>query len=240
MRSLLLLLLPAVVSVPIALAQTPVAPFSADKAGAAPQGWEAVKLTDNKNPTVYDLVDDGGTVVLHAMAENAASALGHRTSLDVNATPIVQWRWKVKNLIEGADNAVAAKEDSPVRLMFEFEGDKSKLGIGERALFLVSRGVSGRELPYATLMYIWSNKAPVGTVIPNPHTKRIKMVVASSGSGEVGNWQTLQRNLAQDFEKAFGEKPGKLTAVGIMTDTDNTGAKTEAWYGDIRFGAAGQ
>jgi len=29
-----------------------------------------------------------------------------------------------------------------------------------------------------------------------------------------------------------------LTAVGVMTDTDNTNSHAEAWYGDIRFGPA--
>ena len=103
------------------------------------------------------------------------------------------------------------------------------VSLSERAVFLVSRAASGHELPYATLMYVWSNRHPMGTVIPNPRTRRIEMVVASSGGAEVGKWQTLRRNLFQDFERAFGERPGRLTAVGVLTDTDNTGANAEAW-----------
>ena len=112
---------------------------------------------------------------------------------------------------------------------------KSALSLTERAVFLVSRAASGRELPYATLMYVWSGVHPVGTVIANPRTRRIEMIVASSGSGEVGKWQTLKRNLHDDFQRAFGERPGRLTAVGVLTDTDNTRSRAEAWYGDIRF-----
>ena len=33
----------------------------------------------------------------------------------------------------------------------------------------------------------------------------------------------------------FGEEPGRMTEVGVLTDTDNTGASVEAWYGDIEF-----
>ncbi len=213
-----------------------VTPFSAGPLGAPhPDGWEAVPLTDNKRPTVYELVDDHGTVVLHARADASASALGITTAFDPRAAPIVQWRWKIANVIDGADSAVAAREDSPVRLIFEFDGNKRSLPLGERAVFFLSRSLSGRELPYATLMYVWSNDAPVGTVIPNPRTRRIQMVAASSGTSEVGKWQTLQRNLLEDFQRAFGEPPGRLIAVGVMTDTDNTGAKAQAWYGDIRF-----
>ena len=46
---------------------------------------------------------------------------------------------------------------------------------------------------------------------------------------------TLSRNLRADFKTAFGEEPGKLIAYGVMSDTDNTGASIEAWYGDIVF-----
>jgi hypothetical protein len=239
-----LLLLPLALLAPIApsSAQTSiesaplVMPFSAGPAGAPhPAGWEIVRLTDNKRLTAYDLVDDHGVIVLHARADAAASALGHHTAFDIRAAPIVQWRWRVGTAIEAADNAVAAREDSPVRLIFEFDGNKSALSLAERAVFLVSRAASGRELPYATLMYVWSGVHPVGMVIPNPRTRRIEMIVASSGTGEIGKWQTLKRNLNDDFQRAFGERPGRLTAVGVLTDTDNTKSSAEAWYGDIRF-----
>ena len=38
----------------------------------------------------------------------------------------------------------------------------------------------------------------------------------------------------------FGEEPGPLTSVGVLTDSDNTGATVDAWYGDIRFAPAGK
>jgi len=36
---------------------------------------------------------------------------------------------------------------------------------------------------------------------------------------------------------AFGEAPGPLTDVGILTAIDITGASVEGRYGDIRFTA---
>ena len=157
---------------------------------------------------------------------------------DVRSAPIVQWRWRIASLIDGADNRVASKEDSPVRIVLAFDGDKSKLTLGERTSSLVAKRVTGRDLPYAELMYIWSNRVAVGTLIANPHTNRIKMVVASTGSAGVGAWQTLSRNVVDDFRRAFDEEPGLLTDVGVLTDTDNTGATVDAWYGDIRFQSA--
>jgi len=95
--------------------------------------------------------------------------------------------------------------------------------------------MTGYDFPYATLMYIWENKAPVGTVIRSNHSSRIKMMVAASGKNGIGEWQSFTRNIVEDYEKAFGEKPGKLIGIGVLTDTDNTGGAVEAWYGDIRL-----
>jgi hypothetical protein len=66
------------------------------------------------------------------------------------------------------------------------------------------------------------------------------MIVASGSDARAGEWQSLSRNLAADYKTAFGEEPGKLIGYGVMSDTDNTGASIEAWYGDITFSAAEQ
>jgi hypothetical protein len=216
-----------------------VAPFSAAKPGGAlPHGWQPVSLGGSKTPTKYALVDDQGRTVLHAQADGAASALGFAVNFDIHAAPVVEWRWKVAGLVDGADNSVSSKEDSPARVVLGFDGDRSKLSLLERSASALAQKVTGRELPYAQLIYIWANKAAPGTIIANPHTGRVQMVVASSGAAGVGHWQALSRNVPEDFRRAFGEEPGLLTNVGVLTDTDNTGGTAEAWYGDIRFRSA--
>jgi len=216
-----------------------IAPFSAAKPGGPlPRGWLPFSLGANKTPTRYALVADQGRTVLHAQADAAASALAFVVNFDVHAAPIVEWQWKVAGLIEGADNSVASKEDSPARVVLGFDGDRSRMSLLERSSSALMQKVTGRELPFAELIYIWSNQAPVGTVIANPHTRRVQMVVASTGAAGVGKWQTISRNVLDDFRRAFGEEPGLLTDVGVLTDTDNTGGAAEAWYGDIRFRSA--
>jgi len=194
-----------------------------------------VKLSDRKKPTVYTMVDDDGTTVLHAKAVGAASGLSQFTVFDIRNAPIVEWRWRVSGLIDGADNHAAATEDSPARVLLAFDGDKSRLPFVDRSLFFLAEKLSGREQPYALLQYIWVNQGPVGAVIPNPYTKRVRMIVVASGPAGVGRWQAYRRNVVEDFRHAFGEEPGLLTAIGVLTDTDNTGGSVEAWYGDIRL-----
>ncbi len=217
-----------------------VTPFSTGKPPGLPAGWAPAQISASKTPTAYGLVVDQGTVVLHARAEAAASGLGHKVAFDLRSAPILEWRWKVSNLVDGADNSDPTKEDSPSRIVLQFDGTKSRLPLKDRAYFVLGKQLSGQEPAYATLMYVWANRAPVGTVIPNPRTTRVQMIVASSGASGVGSWQTIRRNVVEDFRRAFGEDPGTLTAVGVLTDTDNTGGSAEAWYGDLQFLPAAQ
>jgi len=56
-----------------------------------------------------------------------------------------------------------------------------------------------------------------------------------SGGSQVGRWITYQRDFQADFMKAFGEPPGRLTGVGVMTDSDNTRQSARCLYGDVEL-----
>ncbi|HEY9446469.1 MAG TPA: DUF3047 domain-containing protein [Burkholderiales bacterium] len=241
--ALLTTLLAACASAPV---KTPSAPavvalpyvhhFSTSRPGdELPAGWQRWTLSRFKKPTQYQLVDYDGRTVVKASAKASASGLVHPLGLDPRRYPILTWQWKVTQLIRTADNTRKHTEDSPVRMVVSFDGDLERLALDDRMFFDNIRLVTGRRLPYATLMYIWENRAAKNTVIPNLHTSRIKMIVAESGRGKIGRWQEVSRNVYEDYKRAFGEEPGRITAVAIMTDTDNTGENVHAYYGDIAF-----
>jgi hypothetical protein len=226
---------PDTVTLP-AVAFSQVSSFSGSPPGETlPRGWRPWTLSRFKKSTRYELVDYSGRTVIKASARASASGLAHPIEVDAKAYPLLSWRWKVSELIPAADNTKKHAEDSPVRVMVSFDGDLDRLPLGERMFFDNMRLLAGQQLPYATLMYIWENRAPRGSVIPNLHTSRVKMIVAESGSDKVGDWQDVTRNIYEDYRRAFGEEPGRITAIGIMTDTDNTGGNVHAWYGDIVF-----
>ena len=214
-----------------------VAALCAAAAPAAAQldGWEAVKVTEKKKLTLYTLEKDGARLVVHAVSSGSASSLMRPAAFDLRERPVLSWSWKISRLIATADNSRLHREDAPARLILVFDGDVAKLPMRDRAAISVLGRATGRDLPYATLMYIWGNRAPLEAVIANPYTRRVQMVVVSSGGGGVGHWQTLRRDVLADYRNAFKEEPGKLVAYGVMTDTDNTGEYTEAWYADIDF-----
>jgi hypothetical protein len=75
-------------------------------------------------------------------------------------------------------------------------------------------------------------------VLHNPRTDRIRKLVVESGPEHLGRWRDYQRDVRADFERAFGEAPGPLLAVGLMSDTDNTRSRLDAWFGALRLSAA--
>jgi hypothetical protein len=198
-------------------------------------GWRPLILSRFKKATQYRLVSKDGSTVVAAHASSSASGLIHDVDLDVHRFPWLQWRWRVPALIEQADSTNVTAEDSPARIVLSFAGDTRTLPFGDRLFMRQFQLVTGAQLPYATLMYIWENRLPPGTIVPNPHTPRIQMVVAQSGSAQLGKWVEERHNVLDDYRAAFGAEPGRVVSIGVMTDADNTGVVVDAYYGDIVF-----
>jgi hypothetical protein len=200
--------------------------------------WKHAPLSALKRDTVYELLQDDGRTVLRGTADSAASLYTAMLVPPVAASAGLNWRWKTDALVTGADNRDKGREDAPLRVIVGFDGDRATLPAAEQKRFKRAERLSGKAPPYAVLMYIWSDHVPVGTVIPSAHTAQVRMMVVASGKGGLGQWQTMRRNLAEDYRRAFGGEPGPLLGVAVMTDTDNTGAKAVGYYADIKLECA--
>ena len=177
--------------------------------------WETVSFSGT---TDYRLVESDGQPAVHADCNGqSGSGLALRTPIDLTETPIVEWRWRVNRVYQGLDPHRKDGDDYPARLYVVDE---------HRFLRWRTRAIN----------YVWANSQAIGTDWPNPFTDKAHMVAVNSGAptGEDG-WQTVRRNIRQDFERYFDRSLEEVTAVAIMTDCDNAGQKAEAWYGEIRF-----
>ena len=61
------------------------------------------------------------------------------------------------------------------------------------------------------------------------------MIPVNRGDSELNRWVEIRRNLLQDYHTAFGADPPRVSAVAIMTDSDNSHSGAGAYYGDIAF-----
>lgn len=215
-----------------------VARFSRLRVGAPlPADWVGWGLHSGKRHTDYRLVNGSAGTVLQATAERAATGLYRRVRVDPFRQGLLEWSWRVDDLMPGTDKRVASREDSVARLVVSFHGDPERLDFQQRALLRLARVFAGEPLPYAMLIYVWSNRIPVETALQSPQIERIRMIVVESGAARLGHWLRYRRNVLEDYRRAFGEDPGDIVAVGVLTDSDNTQQTARALYGDITLRA---
>lgn len=196
--------------------------------------WHAFALP-GKARTHYEHKVVDGRAALHARADRSASMWRQHVRLEPQHLSRVHFSWKVPRLIEAADLSDRDADDTPVRIVLAFEGDRQRLSMRNRMMFDLAESLTGEAPPYATLMYVWDPKAEVGSVIRAPRSDRVRGVVVESGPQRLGRWLHYERDVRADFKRAYGEEPGALVGVAVMTDSDNTRSETEAFYGGIEL-----
>ena len=83
--------------------------------------------------------------------------------------------------------------------------------------------------------YVWSTDEAIGISSPSPYTTRVHIIVAESGTANLNAWVEEAHNVYEDYRRIFGGNPPRITGLGLMSDTDNTGATATAFFGDIWF-----
>jgi Protein of unknown function (DUF3047) len=213
-----------------------VGPFSqSHPGGTLPEGWHAQTFKKIDRHTKYELIKDGDLTVIKASADASASGLTKPIDLDLKDFPILEWRWKVSNLIAQGNPKTKAGDDYPARIYITFKYDPSRVSAWERAKYGMAKALHGDYPPHAGISYIWERKLPIGTILPNAYTDRLRMFVVESGESKLNLWQSYRRNVYDDYKQAFGEEPPKVSGIAIMTDTDNTCETATAFYGDVRL-----
>jgi hypothetical protein len=196
------------VTVP-AIAAEPVGAFSAGELG----GWQEKSFKGNSR---YELTELDGRQVLHASCDGGASVLYREQKIDLNATPVLQWSWRVDETFTGVNERSKAGDDYPARVYVVVDGG-----------LLAWRTIA--------MNYVWASAQPKDSAWDNAFVGNAKMLALRSGSGEAGQWQQESRNVREDFRSFHGRDIDRIDGVAVMTDCDNTGGQAEAWFGDIRF-----
>lgn len=211
--------------------QTPPQPPATEPALA---GWSARELP-GKRLTRYSMARREGQACVLAQAERSASLWRRSLRLEAQQLGLVEFAWWITALQSSATVTDPDLDDAPARLVLAFDGDASRLSVRNRMLFELAHTMTGEAPPFATLMYVWDAKAAPETVVISQRSDRIRKIVVGSGPAGAPRWQRFSRDVAADYQKAFGEAPGALIGAAFMTDGDNTGSRAEACYGSVVF-----
>lgn len=196
------------------------------------QSWQTYHLP-GKKPTLFNPVSMDGRSAVRAVADSSVSLLRQQVRVPSSELHQLKFSWKVPQVIAAADMAQRDGDDSAVRVVLTFEGNRANWSAKNAMLSELSLAITGEPLPYATLMYVWCNQRAPGSVIHNPRTDRIRKMVVESGGKNLNQWLDYERNIQADFQRAFGEAAGALVGIALMTDTDNTRSQARAYYGPV-------
>jgi hypothetical protein len=208
-------------------------------AGAPPAPWSMVPLKGQK-PTSYRVTTVAGRMALEARVDGTMSLMSRPISVDLAEKPILCWRWFVDAPVAKADMTKKGGDDYAARVYIAFDMPDEALSGSTKFKLKMARAMFGKSIPDAAVVYVWDNSHPVGTARRSSYTDRSQLIVADSGSGRAGTWLTKRADVAADFARAFGNKPGKPVQLAVASDGDNTKSKGRAAFADIYFVERGQ
>jgi Protein of unknown function (DUF3047) len=177
--------------------------------GRLPADWQ-VKV--NHGRPDFSVCSDEVGPCLHLKSVKASFALERKVDIDAAEMPYLTWRWKVTQLPAGGDFRHPATDDQAAQLLVAFADRK-------------------------VLTYIWDSTAPKGSAqsasaIPLVH---IFAVVCESGAADVNRWLSESRNLAADYQQAFGKPAPRVNGLRIQINSQHTGSTAESYFGEVAF-----
>jgi hypothetical protein len=214
-------------------------------------GWRLVGLPDPKLPaTRYsaertpDVDAPGGQ--RPALRIEADGSYGNWVH-DLPKVPLparLQWRWRVDQSNPGVDLGRKAGDDSPAKVCLSFDWPLQRVPFFERQLLRLARSQTGQDLPAATLCWVWGGAEAVGSLIDNPYSRRVRVIVLRNAAQAGGQWFDEDRDVAADLRRSFGDELGQealpaATALIVAGDADNTGAHSLAHVAAVRFVTTG-
>lgn len=177
-------------------------------------GWQE-KIYNR--PVSWEVVQGKDGPLLHGMSDGSSSMIYKDIGYNAKEYPLLRWQWRVIGLPRKGKENDREHDDYGARVYIFFPG----------WTFLTSY----------VLEYVWDNETPVGTIKTSPSSRRCRLIVVNSGTEELGKWISVERNLWDDYRRAFGCEPDRAVGgVGFMSDSDNTSSSAEAYYGPLTIG----
>jgi hypothetical protein len=181
-----------------------------------PPDWKG----QNWGSPVYDfaVVESDGETALHMRSQNDGSTISKdiRGKVNLESTPLLEWRWKVTTLPKAGNSCRKAADDQAAQVFL----------VWPRFPEAVRSRIIG---------YVWDTTAKAGTICPSEKTRTVTYIVIRSGEADLGKWLTEQRNIREDFKKIYGEEPESPAAIALAIDSNDTKSTAESYIGSLVF-----
>jgi hypothetical protein len=181
-----------------------------------PSGWTAYATPGGRPAYDFVVAEDGGRRALHVRGRDEHSTIAKEIHVDLEATPILEWSWKIVELPAGADVRTRATSDLTVHVLVVWprfpEALRSRL-----------------------IAYAWGTTEPAGSVERSRKTRTVTFFILRSGADQLGRWITERRDVVEDYRRAYGERPESPRAIAISIDTNDTHAAAAGFIGPIQF-----
>ena len=181
--------------------------FSKSTVGAFPEGWKARK---DSGKEMYKVAAEGNRRFVHADVTNAAVQIGKKFEWDLKEYPVLAWSWRAVEFPRDGDERTS-KNDSAAAVYAAFPGS---------------------VMSVKSVKYIWSEKVPKGTHIPQTRGNTQGIVLRTGGAGE---WAEERVNVAEHYKRHFkADDLPKPEGIGLLTDGDDTASRARGDYASFR------
>lgn len=180
-------------------------------------GWKELSFRDIPATSFTGRADG----VIEVRADKSSSVLYRRVDDAAKNASTLSWSWQVIDGIPATDLTIREGDDRNLSVHVAFADP----GLVNSFLGLFSPFAGGRALTY-----VWGGEEVAA--FAHPHLPDDAWIyVLRTASAPTGDWLDEKVDLKADFEKAFGEAPPPVAAIGVSSDADGLGLKT---YGLIR------
>ena len=185
-------------------------------ASGIPAGWRRYETPGGHPKYDFLVVTKDGRKALELRSEREHSTIAKEVTVDLNATPKLQWSWRVTTFPRGADLREKRTSDATGHIFV----------VWPRFPEMIRSRLIG---------YVWDPTIPPGTIVKSRKTGTVSFVIVRSGESGLGEWHTDARDVAADYHTIFGEAPENPRAVALSIDTNDTASRAEAAFGTIAF-----